>query len=143
MRSEGYCSLTNPDIFMRSLRKDIIKADRLLLLSEAKTHSSQLTVVEVASNMGWLKVWDAALDHGPSGTIAVLTILKLLCKTVFADRKCNVPECDFVIPPNTACCEHFLIQHTDMNIDTDSLLSLIYSCSEELFQTGLKLSYFL
>ena len=56
-------------------------------------------VVEVASNMGWLKVWDAALDHGPSGTIAVLTILKLLCKTVFADRKCNVPECDFVIPP--------------------------------------------
>ena len=135
--------LTNPDIFMRSLRKDIIKADRLLLLSEAKTHSSQLTVAEVASNMGWLKVWDAALDHGPSGTIAVLTILKLLCKTVFADRKCNVPECDFVIPPNTACCEHFLIQHTDMNIDTDSLLSLIYSCSEELFQTGLKLSYFL
>ena len=93
--------------------------------------------------MGWLKVWDAALDHGPSGTIAVLTILNLLCKTVFADRKCNVPECDFVIPPNTACCEHFLTQHTDMNIDTDSLLSLIYSCSEELFQTGLKLSYFL
>ena len=83
---------------MRSIKEDIITAVRLLLISEAKTHPSQLTVAEVASNMGWLKVWDAALDHGPSRTIAVLTILKLLCKTVFADRKCNVPECDFVIP---------------------------------------------
>ena len=50
--------------------------------------------------------------------------------------------CDFVIPPYVACYEHFLSQHTDLNIDIDSLLSQIYSCSEELFQTGLKLSKF-
>ena len=98
------------------------EADRSLLLREAKTHPSQSTVAEVASNMGWLKVWDAALDHGPSGTIAVLLVLKLLCKTVFADRKCNVAECDFIVPLNTAYREHYLTQHTDMSIDTDSLL---------------------
>ena len=134
--------LTNPDVVMRSLKEQIIKADRSLLLSEAKIHPSQSIVAEVASNMGWLKVWDTALDHGPPGTIAVLSVLKLLSKTVFADRICNMEGCDFVIPPNVACCEHFLSQHTDLNIDIDSLLSQIYSCSEELFQTGLKLSKF-
>ena len=90
--------------------------------------------------MGWLKVWDTALDHGPPGTITVLSVLKLLSKTVFADRQCNMEGCDFVIPPNVPCYEHFLSQHTDLNID--SLLSQIYSCSEELFQTGLKLGKF-
>ena len=134
--------LTNPDVVMRSLKEQIIKADRSLLLSEAKIHPSQSIVAEVASNMGWLKVWDTALDHGPPGTITVLSVLKLQSKTVFADRKCNMEGCDFVIPPNVACYEHFLSQHTDMNIDIDSLLSQIYSCSEELFQTGLKLSKF-
>ena len=134
--------LTNPDVVMRSLKEQIIKADCSLLLSEAKTHPSQSIVAEVTSHMGWLKVWDTALDHGPSGTIAVLSILKLLCKTVFADRKCNVEGCDFVVPPNATCYEHLLTQHTDLNIDIDSLLSQIFLCSEELFQTGLKLSKF-
>ena len=49
--------LTNPDVVMRSLKEQIIKADCLLLLSEAKTHPSQSIVAEVASHMGWLKVW--------------------------------------------------------------------------------------
>ena len=111
-----------------------------MIIREAKTHPSQSIVAEVASNMGWLKVWDTALDHGPPGTITVLSVLKLLSKTVFADRQCNMEGCDFVIPPNVPCYEHFLSQHTDLNID--SLLSQIYSCSEELFQTGLKLSKF-
>ena len=80
--------------------------------------------------------------HGPSGTIAVLSILKLLSKTVFADRKYNAEGCELVIPPNVPFYEHFLTQHTDLNIDSDSLLSQIYLRSEELFQTGLKLSKF-
>ena len=53
----------------------------------------------------------------------MLLILKLLSKTVFADRKCNVEGCDFVVPPNAACYEQFLTQHTDLNVDIDSLLS--------------------
>ena len=92
---------------MRSLKEQIIKADCSLLLSEAKTHPSQSIVPEVTSHIGWLKVWDTALDHGPSGTITVLLILKLLSKIVFADKKCNVEGCDFIVPPNAASYEHF------------------------------------
>ena len=128
--------LTNPDVVMRSLKEQIIKADCSLLLSEARTHPSQSIVAEVASHMGWLKVWDTALDHGPPGTITVLSILKLLSKTVFANRQCNVEGCYFVIPPNAACHEHFL-NPTYRSEYRHRLL-----CSEELFQTGLKLSKF-
>ena len=122
--------LTNPDVVMRLLKEQIIKADHSLQLCEAKNHPSQSIVAEVASNMGWLKIWDTALDHGPTGTIAVLSILKLLSKTVFADRKCNVEGCDFIVPPNSACHDHFLTQHTDLNIDIASLLSYVYLCLE-------------
>ena len=120
----------------------MIKADRSLQMCEAKNHPSQSIVAKVASNMGWLKIWDTALDHCPTGTIAVLSIFKLLSKTVFADRKCNVEGCDFIVPPNSACHEHFVTRHTDLNIDIASLLSYVYLCSEERFQTGLKLSHF-
>ena len=105
------------------LKEQFIKADRSLQLCEAKNHPSQSIVAEFASNIGWLKIWDTALDRGPTGTIAVLSILKLLSKTVFADRKCNVEGGDFIVPPNSACHEHFLTQHTDLNIDIASLLS--------------------
>ena len=99
--------LTNLDVVLRSPTEWIIKADCSLLLSEAKTHPSQSIVAEVASNMGWVRVWDTALDHGPSETISVLSILKLLSKTVFADRKCNAEGCDLVIRPNVPFYEHF------------------------------------
>ena len=106
--------LTNPDVVMRFLKEQVIKADRSLQLREAKNHPSQSIVAEVTNNMGWLKIWDTALDHSPIGTIAVLSIFKLLSKTVFPDRKCNVEGCDFIVPPNSACNEHFFTQHTDL-----------------------------
>ena len=66
--------------------------------------------------MEWLRVWDTALDHGPPGTIAALSILKLLSKSVFADRKCSMEGCDFITSPNVAHYEHILTQLTDLNI---------------------------
>ena len=90
--------LTNPIICMRSLKKRVVQIDCTLQLN----HPSQSIVAQVAGSVGWMKVWDAALDRGPGGTVASLSVLKLLCKTVFADRKCPVEPCNFVIPPDCA-----------------------------------------
>ena len=86
--------------------------------------------------------WDEALDRGPMDTLASLSILKLLCKTVFADRKCPVELCNETIPSGHALNDHFLTQHTDLSMDIDSLFDTIRLCSEELFTIGLKLSKF-
>ena len=88
-----------------------------------------------------MKFWDAALDNSPKGTVSVL---KLLCKTVFTDRTCPVELCNFVIPLDCALCDHFLAEHTDLALDSNSLVDLICLslCSfEELFSIGLKLCY--
>ena len=88
----------------------------------------------------WLKVWDEALDHGPTGTLASLSILKLLSKTVFIGRKCPVELCNETIPSGQVLNEHFLTQHTNLSMDIDSSVDTICLCSEELFTIGLKLS---
>ena len=70
-----------------------------------------------------MKFWDAALDNGPKGTVsASLSILKLLCKTVFTDRTCPVELCDIVVPPDCTISDHFLAEHTDLALDSNCTL---------------------
>ena len=62
----------------------------------------------------------------PKGTaISSLSILKLLCKTVFTDQTRPMELCDFVIPPECAFCDYFLAEHTDVALDSTSLVDLI------------------
>jgi len=58
--------------------------------SAGRRHSFSRNMWKILLNGRRMRVWDAALDQGPSGTIASLAILKLLCKTTFADRRCLV-----------------------------------------------------
>jgi len=96
-------------------KKQIIEVDRSYQLKQALNHPSQTLVAQVAMSVGWMKVWDEALDRGPTGTLASLSILKLLCKTMFADRKCPVELCNETIPSGHALNDHFLTQHTDLS----------------------------
>ena len=134
--------LSNSAGSLKGLKKRIIEVDRSYQLKQTLNHPSQKLVTRVAMAVGWLKVWDEALDRGPTGILASLSILKLLCKTVFADRKCPVELCSETIPSDHALNNHFLTQHTDLNVGIDSLFDTICSCSEELFTIGLKLSKF-
>ena len=85
-----------------------------------------------------MKFWDAALDNGP------ISSLKLLCKTAFTDQTCPVELCDFVVPPDCTLSDHFLAEHTDLALDSNTLVDLICSGSfEGLFSIGLKLCHFL
>ena len=125
--------LNNSEVSLRSLKERILKVDHLHLISQTKVHPSQRHVLEASTkfNIGWLRIWDNALDYGASGTILSLSVLKLLCKTVFVDRTCPVENCDFVVPPDCALCEHFLHAHTNLNIDFTSLSVIINDCSEK------------
>ena len=117
--------LSNSVTSLRCLKKQIIEADRSYQLKQALNHPSQILVTRVATSVGWLRIWDEALDRGPSGTVASLSILKLLCKTVFGDRKCPVELCTEIIPSGQALNNHFLTQHTNVSMDIDSLFDTI------------------
>ena len=52
-------------------------------------------------------------DHLPLSCFVEfsLSILKLLCMTVFNDRKCPSEGCDFIVPEATPLCTHFIRNH--------------------------------
>ena len=64
---------------------------------------------------------------------SLLAVLKLLCMTVFSDRKCPESECDKVIEEKTPVCEHFIAKHSNLSaeITSDSLSDLIINCDSE------------
>ncbi len=73
--------LSNPMSFSAAtLKKDIIDQDYSRLLDEASSapHLKYIIDVDTSQECSWPKVWDFALDHGPSGTSSVMAMLKLL-----------------------------------------------------------------
>ena len=89
-----------------------------------------------------MRVWDAALDQGPSGTIASLAILKLLCKTTLADRRCPVENFVYVLPADSSLSEHFLSSHPNISTDLHSLIDSPSCQSDEFFNVSQQLSTF-
>ena len=73
--------LTRPASFSsKSLKKHIIEFDYSMLLDEASLapHLKYIVNIETSHEFNWLRIWDSALDRGPSGTSCVLALLKLL-----------------------------------------------------------------
>ena len=94
--------LSNLVYSIKSPKKWVIEADHTFLLEQSKNHQFQKLITRVAESGGWMKFWDTALDNGPKGTISSLSILKLLCKTVFTGQICPVELCDFIVPLDCA-----------------------------------------
>ena len=99
--------LLNSMISLRSLKKWFIEVDCAYCLKHGMDHPFQSLAACITTSIDCLKLWDAALEHGPSGTLASYLIVKLLSKTVFSDRKCSVEQCSAIIPPDCALSEHF------------------------------------
>ncbi len=99
------------------VRKEILDLDFHQLLNEAVSHPSQRYVqtVAVSPNSSWPKVWDAALERDPFGTICSLAMLRLLSFSTFSDGLCPVSDClhQFETEP---LCVHFLSAHTSLSI---------------------------
>ena len=115
-----------------------IQTDRTFQLND---HPSQSIVAQLLALWDGWKYGMQPRTVALGGTVASLSVLKLLCKTVFADRKCPVEPCNFVVPPDCALCEHFLAQHTDLK--SRLYLTLFVSVlNSELFTFGHSLSKF-
>ena len=112
--------LDNTQLSLKNLKNRILKADHLKTLKAAE---GQRYAVAVANNNAWLKLWDTALDYGSDGTRTSLAILKLMCSTVFTDRKCHVDSCSYNLPANTPLCDHLLTHHISLQPDSSNYTS--------------------
>ena len=119
--------LSQPDLSLRDLKERVVKVDRMRTLEMSENHPSLQFALNIAKENAWMKFWDVALEHRLEGTRSSLSILKLLCLTVFGDRNCPASNCPYIVPETSPLCEHFLQCHADLpsEITPDDLTNCI------------------
>ena len=124
---------------------------RLRTIETCDGRPSLFYVLHIAKENKWMKFWDVALEHGYDGTKSSMSILKLLCLTVFSDRNCPMHDCPYIVPQDMPLCEHFMECHTDFDSSTspDFITNCISSCTSDpehfmglMVLTSLMLHYF-
>ena len=99
------------------MKKAITSTDRRLMLEEASKHQS----VSLASEINWLRVWEAARDKGPFWTNIAQTFYKLLTRPLFGERFCN--KCDASIQEDISFFSHLTQNHAPRSVDIPNLLA--------------------
>ena len=90
---------------IRNAQKIIKKKDSYLLCKASKYKFVQ----QIAENVGWKKLWDNALDHGPS-VIKGKNLVRVITYTDHSPRKC--PICDIANLGKPTLAEHVISNHT-------------------------------
>ena len=85
-------SPTDAPNIVKSMKKEIVRADFDTLLSTATTHPSAKYVATVAKDTSWCQLWDLALNHGVSGSPSLQSLLKVLSQRIFKDSACSSCE---------------------------------------------------
>ena len=107
------------------IKKSIISTDRLLMLEKAVKHQS----VTLASEMNWLRLWEAARDKGPYWTNIAQSFYRLLTRPLFGDRICN--KCNSIIEDDISYFTHLTQIHTPPTADIPNLLTDLRSHDSE------------
>ena len=75
------------------------------MLNEASKHQS----VSLASEINWLRIWEAARDRGLFWTKITQSYFKLMTKPLFGERICN--KCESPIPEDISFFSHLIQTH--------------------------------
>ena len=99
------------------VKKAIASTDRRVLLEESRKHQS----VSLASEINWLRVWEAARDKGAFWTNIAQTFYKLLTRPLFGERTCQL--CDAPIQEDISFFSHLTQNHASRSMDIPKLMA--------------------
>ena len=105
----------------------ISKKDCTLLLSKGSTHYHLCLIAE---SVGWKKLWDHALDCGPSTIKAVRNLVRVITYPDYARNKC--PLCE-VAELNISLPEHVLSQHTNSTGTWEDLMNSVTTIDSSFY----------
>ena len=86
----------------------IVKEDKALQLNKA---SKFCHLNAIADSVGWRKLWDLALDHGPSGIQSVKNLVRIISYPNHATNKC--PKCEIAELDPLSLPAHIIDEHTN------------------------------
>ena len=107
LQADG-CKETLIDCKSKLMEKDVEYVKSL-----ASAHESLHFVLNYKTS--WSKIWDIALDKGPTATNQALCTFKCLSRSLFGDRMCNL--CNVSIPDDITYVEHVMTTHLDSDLN--------------------------
>ena len=112
----------------RNAQNIINKKDQSLLLLKASKYQF---VHLIAECVGWKKLWDNALDHGPSVIKGMKNLVRVITYPDHPPKKC--PLCDTADLDKPTLAEHVITNHTKSDNSWSSLLAALNSMDPTFF----------
>ena len=106
----------------------IVKEDKILQL---KKTSQFCHLNAIADSVGWRKLWDLALDHGPSGVKSVKNLVRIISYPNHASTKC--PKCEIAELDPLSLPAHIIDEHTNSESSWGTLLNSLVSMDPTFF----------
>ena len=113
---------------IRNAQNIINKKDQSLLLLKASKYQF---VHLIAECVGWKKLWDNALDHGPSVIKGMKNLVRVITYPDHSPNKC--PLCDTADLDKPTLAEHVITNHTKSDNSWSSLLAALNSMDPTFF----------
>ena len=113
---------------VREAQDHILREDRTLLLDKVSKYQH---LHKIAECVGWKKVWDQALDYGPSATKSMKNIVRVITYPDHATRTC--PLCELTGLDRAYLAEHFTSHHTRSERPWNSLMDSLTNMDPSLF----------
>ena len=121
----------------REIKKDILSRDRDLRLAQCEDRADTSIIVKVVRAVGWPKLWDLALDHGPKCIGGLRNLVRVIKFPLHALSAC--PLCKEEDITRDSLLSHVLTTHSGSPCSSNKLLSLLLSASDSdsvLFNWG-------
>ena len=112
---------------LKVAKDHIVKEDKILQL---KKTSQFCHLNAIADSVGWRKLWDLALDHGPSGVKSVKNLVRIISYPNHASTTCEsaIAELDPLSLP-----AHIVDEHTNSESSWGTLLNSLFSMDLTFF----------
>ena len=129
MRIYAQISMTSSGIYACVAQRCIIKKDQALLLDKVSNHQY---LCQIAESVGWKRLWDHLLDHGPSAIMGMKNMVRVIAYPGHVvNKKC--PVCDISELDQATLADHFITQHTRSDGSWKTLMDSLISMDPSFF----------
>ena len=113
---------------IRNAGKSILKIDQSLLLQKTSDYPF---LIQITKGVGWKRLWDDALDHGPPVIKGLKNLVRVITYPSYSLTTC--PLCDIQILDQPTLIEHIIKSHTNSESSWCSLLDSLCDMDPNCF----------
>ena len=110
---------------LKEAEDHIVREDRALQLQKTSQFNA------IAESVGCRKLWDQALNHGPSCVKSVKNLVRIISYPDYATSRCPRCEITELDPPSLPA--HIMVKHTNSDSSWDTLINSLVDMDPTYF----------